>query len=269
MSMNHLDEGTLLTLADGELAPADSAAVERHLAECGACRAELDELRGAATTFAATLARADSPAPVVSDTTARALRRRAERAGGGAERPPARGWRELGRAAVLVLGIATAAAAAVPGTPLNGWLRELVEPEPRVAAVHEVRGAPEAAPAVAAAEFEAQAGVSVLPERGTVRVLVNGASTALRIRAVLTDGPRAGVFAAGEAANARFSTGPGRIEVSGATAGELRIELPHNAIAATVEVNGRRYVAKQDDQLRLTVPAGDSAGAEVSFRVLQ
>lgn len=47
--MAHLDPELLSAYIDHELSQADMAAVERHLADCGACRAEFAELRGLAT----------------------------------------------------------------------------------------------------------------------------------------------------------------------------------------------------------------------------
>lgn len=258
MSKNHLDEGTLLTLVDGELPSPAAGVAERHLEACGECRLQLDEIRSAAAGFTAALATLDSPAPVVSDATVQAVRRRARE-----QRRP-HGWADLRRAAVLVVGFAAVASATLPGSPVNRWVRGLVQQEERVAAV-------ETAPTATATDagFVGEAGVSVLPEGGTVRVVLTGVTPALQVRARLTDEPRAGVFANGAAASARFSTAPGRIEVTGATAGELLIELPRAAVGATVEVDGRRYIAKQDDRLRLTIPTAESSGEEVSFRVLQ
>jgi putative zinc finger protein len=43
--MQHLDEGTIHALADGELEPAELAAAEAHLAACPACRTALEEAR--------------------------------------------------------------------------------------------------------------------------------------------------------------------------------------------------------------------------------
>ncbi len=265
--MTHVDEGALLALADGEMDLRDAEGVERHLELCGDCREELERIRDASLHFRAALESADVPAPQVSDIALQAVRRRA--ANGGSR--PVAGWRDVRRAAVLVLGFAAAASATIPGSPVNRWIRDLTQPRPQVA---EVREAGRDVPAMTAAppagdRFVAETGVSVLPENGEVHVVLRGATSELRVKAVLVEEARAGVFAAGAASSARFSTAPGRIEVSGAAAGELRIELPQAARAASVEVNGRRYITKEGEQLRLTVPAEESAGAEVSFRVLQ
>src|SRR6266702_7658635 len=44
-SMSHVDEGTLHAYLDGELPTVERAAVERHIAECATCRANLAEER--------------------------------------------------------------------------------------------------------------------------------------------------------------------------------------------------------------------------------
>src|SRR5690606_30227745 len=153
------------------------------------------------------------------------------------------GW-GLARAATLVFGFAAAASATIPGSPVRGWLGGLLSPEPELAAVSapEAARAPAAEPMAASVEAAAEAGISVLPEQGEVRSVPRDASPELTIRAVLVDHPRAGVWASGEAASARFGSGAGRIEVEGAGPGELRIELPRAAYDAIVVVNGTPYL---------------------------
>jgi len=258
--MTHVDEGALLALLDGELESAERERVNEHLAACASCRDELDQLRAASTLFTSSLEQTDSPVPVVSDTTVQAVRRR-----GRVKRAP-RGMRDFGRAAVIVVGFAAAASATIPGTPVNDWLRDLAGAQPATIATSETHDAPAM---LELDDFTPESGVSVLPENGVVHVVLQGATSDLRVKAVLVERPRAGVYAAGPAAEARFSTAPGRIEVVGAVGGEMRIELPLSARAATVEVNGRQYLSKEGDQLRLTMPAEDRAGAEVTFRVLR
>jgi hypothetical protein len=263
MMMTHVDEGTLLAHLDGELDDGPAGEVERHLQECGECRAEMERLHHAVRLFSTTLAETVVPAPATSDLSAQALRRRS------GQRTRNWRWQDLSRAAVLVLGFTAVASATIPGTPVNRWIRDLVEPPTRLAVDTDTVAATAAALEAAPEELAIESGVSVLPEQGAVRVVLRGASDQLRVKAVLVDGPRAGVYASGSAAGARFSTGPGVIEVVGAAGGELRIELPHAARVATVDVNGRRYLSKDGAQLRVTVPVDESADAEVGFRVLQ
>ena len=255
--MTHVDEGRLQALLDEELHAGERAEVETHLRDCLACRTELAGLRDAGAAFGEAMLLLERPRPVARDYAIAWPRRGA---GGWARVAGA-----LPRAAVLVLGFAAAAAAVVPGSPLRGWVEGLGEPEAAPVAIAPVSAElPEAAPDV---EAPPESGVLVDPLNGTVRVDLRDAGTRLGVRASLSDAAQAGVFATGAAADARFDTGPGRIEVVGAGSGELRIELPRGASSATVTVNGVEYLRKEGDQLRLVAPAEDSAGAEVRFRV--
>ncbi len=258
----HLGEGTLQALLDGELAPPERTAADQHLGTCPACAAALRELRTVNERAAGLLARADVPAPVAqAQMSLRARRVRASRFTGARQ--------ALLRAAVLVLGLAGVAAAAVPGSPVREWIATNVLPHPKPAAapaLHPAAPAPPAAPVAAAPAEAPPSGVSIRPERGVVRVVLTGASPRLEIVARLVDGGRAGVVARGEAAvGARFRTSPGRIEVLGAKAGSVEVRLPRGADRASVEVNGRVYVAKQGESLVLLPPA--TAGGGPSVRV--
>jgi hypothetical protein len=170
--------------------------------------------------------------------------------------------RALPRAAVFLVGVAAAAAAAVPGSPVRGWVEELRAPEAPVA-----RTLPPQRAAPPRPDPAPEAGVSVEPLDGAVRVALRGAADEVLVRAEVVEGPRAGVYAIGPAATARFRTAPGAIEVDGVQGGELRIELPRAARSASVTVNGREYVRKEADQLRLSVPSADRSPSAITFRV--
>jgi hypothetical protein len=248
--------------------------VERHLEGCGPCRDEAERLRAAAASLTGALALLDRPAPT-------------ERALAAASRQRWRRWvgvdagQVLRRAAVLVLGVATVASATVPGSPVRGWIAELLHgaapasapADDSVAAAGGPGGAagvpnPAAvAPEPGAAPDASAAGVSVLPELGRVRVVLTAPSPDLRIRVRLSDDPYSDVRATGLASGARFRTGPGRVEVSGAGAGEVEVVIPRGARSAVVEVDGRAYFRKDGDGIRLLAPASDSSGSEVVFTV--
>ncbi|HEY0025660.1 MAG TPA: hypothetical protein VGB24_22425 [Longimicrobium sp.] len=254
--MTHLGEGTLQELLDDELAPDLRGAADRHLAACAACAGELAELRAGGERASALLGLADVPAPVLR---AQAGFHRRRRAGG----PLAGAGRALPRAAAIALTLAVAGvAAAVPGSPVRGWLGgETVEERP--AEPVRLERAPEAPPAAVVPLPKA---VSIFPDAGRVRVVVSGSSPELRVRTRLTDGPNAEVHATGSAASARFRTAPGRIEVVGAGPGEVVVHLPASARAAFLEVNGRVYAAKEGAVLRSLQPRVDGSAAEPVFR---
>jgi anti-sigma factor RsiW len=274
--MSHPAEGTLQALLDGELPRADRAEVELHLRGCSACRGEAERLRAAAAALTAALALVDRPAPT-------------ERALAATSRRRWRRWvgvdagRVMRRAAVLVLGVATVASATVHGSPVRGWIAGLVHrvapsaapgPDNTPAAVPggapgaATAGAPAAGAAAPGAHPAASAaGVSVLPELGRVRVVLTAPSPELRIRVRLSDDTYSDVRASGLASGARFRTGPGRVEVSGAGAGEVEVVIPRGARSAVVEVDGHPYFRKDGDGIRLLAPASDSSGSEVVFTV--
>lgn len=260
--MNHTNEGQLQAYLDGELDGESRLAVDEHLSGCLPCRGEMRELREMSAELAGALLLLDGAAlPEAGTHTVGFPRQRAPRVW-------TRRASALPRAAALVFLVAGAASAMIPGSPLYDALRG--EPEPV-----EVAAAPEpavtttmAAPAESAQGARAaapEAGVSIEPVDGAVTVVVRDADPQLRIRALLSESGRAGVYATGPASAARFDTGPGRIEVAGTGAGELRIEIPREARSATVVVNGEDYLVKQGDQLQLTAAAGGKAGAEVLF----
>ncbi|HET7234767.1 MAG TPA: zf-HC2 domain-containing protein [Longimicrobium sp.] len=255
----HLGEGTLQAMLDGELSPHQRAAAETHLGGCPACAAELRELRLVNERAAGLLARVDVPAPVAqAQMSMRARRMRSSRFGG---------WQQaLLRAAILVLALAGVAAAAVPGSPVREWIATNVLPHQQPAAPPTLRPAPPPAPRPAPAAELASSGVSIRLEKGVMRVVLSGASPQLEIVAKLVDGDRASVIARGPVAQkARFRTSPGKIEVLDAGSGALEVHLPRGAGRASVEVNGRTYVAKQGESLVLLPPA--TAGGGPSVRV--
>ena len=255
---DHPPDGTLQAYLDGELADTPHAEVERHLIRCGRCRAELQLLRSAADQLSAALTASDVPAPIKPPAFAVAQPSR--------KLAPS-GARHLLRAAALVLAVAgVAAAAAIPGSPLRDWLLRKDDGAATPAPAPPVE--PVLVPAVEATRPESPpSGVSILPAEGEVRVILQNPDSGLRVRARLVDATRAEVVLVGEAAGARFRTGPGRIEVSDAGAGEIRIDLPLRLDVGSVEIDGRPYLVKEDEQLRVLAPSGDSVGAEVTFRV--
>ncbi len=274
--MTHPGEGVLQAFIDGELAAEESARVAAHLEECADCRGALEELRAAATLFSTAVRRGDvAVAERDLTATSAAIRRRAEarRArpalqilpGGAARGVAVR--RAFLKAAVLVLLAAGAASAAVPGSPIRRFFVGLWHETTRLlglgptvpAAPVPVRLAPAPAPAPAL-----PSGVSVLPEDGQVRIVVRDAARGLRVHVRVLDTDRASVEADGPAASAHFRTGPGRIEVSGGGAGDLRIGIPRSVNHASVEVDGKPVFALDAGRSRRLAPA-DTAGGEDVF----
>lgn len=257
----HLGEGELQALTDGELPPAARAAAETHLAACPACAAGLRQLQAVHERAAALLARADAPAPVAQATMS--MRARRLRAGRWAE-----ARRALARAAVLLVALA-GVAAAVPGTGVHEWIGHAVLPARRDPLGPTMRPAAPPAPAPRPAAEVQPRGLSIHAERGGARVVLRRVAPGVEVHVRLADGDLAGVLARGQAAaRAHFviATGMLQVEVAGAESGVLEVQLPRDARTATLEVNGRVYVAKDGDALRVVAPAG-AAGEGPVFRV--
>lgn len=246
----------MLAFLDGEMDAAEQEAFALHLAGCDECGAELDRLRADAALFSGAVALIEAPVRVEA-ALGRVRREHAQRRAHAVTR------RLLPYAATLVLGVAGIASATVPGSPVYGWPGAVLE---RIAGGTSEEAPTPAAPAVAEA-VPAEAGVSILPAEGAVRIVVRGADPGLQVRARLVRTSQAEVVAAGAAADARFQTGAGTVTVVGPGPGELRLDLPESATRITVEINGLPYLSREGDQLRLHRPAMDAAGGELRFEV--
>jgi hypothetical protein len=206
----------------------------------------------------------DSPVPPVHVPPVTASSRAARRAG-----QRSTGWTPgLRRAAVLVLGAAGVASAAVAVPLIRDWLSAGSARDEAPAAV------PATPPAAAAKEgTEAPphvAGVSILPLDGAAAVDVDAPDPALQIRIRVVDSPELEARAVGSAAaGAVFHPRPGRLRVQNAGAGELELLLPRDVPRITVRVDGEPYLVKEGAQIRVIGGAADSArsDAEVVLRV--
>lgn len=261
--MKHLTDGTLQAYLDDELSAAERSEVEVHLDVCGDCAAQLGELKGAAGLLASALAL--MPESNVALLEARAgVAKRAREARPEVVRTSGIGW-SLSRAALLVLALAAAASATIPGSPVRRWIEELLvaEAPPPAEAPPAIEAPPPVPPPV-----RAPAEVTVAIQQGEIRVALSRLGDAVQIRVRFVEGDRASVQASGAAAGGRFTTGPGRIELIGpdSPGGEVLVLLPRVATRAEVSVNGRAYLEKDGTSVRLLQPAADTAGSELLFR---
>jgi hypothetical protein len=258
--MQHLDEGALQSMLDDELPELAAEAARRHISTCGPCSARMEELERSSHALSAALALL-APVEVGARShpaTTPSRMRVASRWGGLASL----------RAAAVLLVFAAGASATIPGSPVRNWISDQVAgPMLPVAVMERAADETTAVMSMEARQQLDESGVSVEPAAGRIRIVLSGASPDLQVRALLTDSPRGGVYASGEAANARFRTAVGTIEVIGAGPGEIRIEVPRTVQHAVVEVDGATYLTKDGDQLRLNVPFGESTDAELVFRI--
>jgi TonB family protein len=143
--MTHRAEGDIQAFLDDQLVGQERAAMAEHLLVCAACRSVHEELRRAKVLFSGSIGALDVEPPRAT-LPARASRRL----------PPGTG--SLAKAAVLVLLMAAAATAVVPGSPIREWVGHALAPD-----APPVPTADASAPAAGAAS---RATVSV---QGTVR----------------------------------------------------------------------------------------------------
>jgi anti-sigma factor RsiW len=115
----HLDDGALVRLIDGEAADGERAGVEAHLAACPVCAARLGSLRRRSVNLGLLLARGDfavpsAPAAPVDELAARRQARRE------APRAASRAWLRAAAVAALVIG------AGLFSSPVRAWFRDLL-----------------------------------------------------------------------------------------------------------------------------------------------
>lgn len=268
--MSHPIDGELRAFLDEETSTEEGARLRRHLETCPDCRDRREELLRAEAAVGEALEAMRPRTDVAA--ARRAVRRRLETARGEAAGTPSAspetsagfGWRRraaLARAAAVVLLLVGGVAAGLPGSPVRQWLGDLWSPDP---------GSEVAAPASAPAEVEeageaaeGEAEIRVQPAAGTVRIALTDTEPGTRVRIILVEDETAGVVAD---AAARFRSGPGRMEVSGA-GGEVRVEIPRSVTEARVTANDRLLFLKDGSTLTLPSADPDTAGAELLFRV--
>lgn len=246
--MNHVDDNTLQAFLDDELPTEQRARVAEHLLGCAGCHAAYQELVQAHTLFTRSVALLDVEPP------GQGAPRDVERAHG----PARAGTASFVKAAGLVLALAAAASAAVPGSPVRAWIQTAVEAGPeadRPTATEAV--SPEPEPEAAASRPAIPTGVSI-------------ASSGTPIVVALHDLEDVSIFldeAVGEAATVScvdgvedpvFRTGASRIDVAGGIGGRLLVQLPDRG---RLEADGRLLAERRNGVLEIHVPADTVNGA--------
>jgi hypothetical protein len=264
--MTHATEGLLQAYLDEEISDSAAAELRDHLTSCAACASELQLLQRAGYVVHESLGLlAIGDVPVLRARAAVARQRTSQRRWSLARL----GTGGLAKAAMLLLALAGAGAAAIPGSPVR---RALENTFARVAQLLNGTAVEQQAPA-APVVTETPDGpptttsrIGVLPADGRVRVLLHVPAAPVDVSVRLVYDRMAHVEAATDDA-VRFRTGAGRIEVAGLNAGLVTVEIPRSAQGATIEVDGLVYVYKQGDTLRLSGPAGRDRGDQVRFRI--
>lgn len=254
--MRHPDAESIVRHADGTLSANANRRVAEHVASCALCTESMDWMRDirATAALATTLA---VPAMAWADIEARLERRDTVVLPTDNAAPPSR-TRAAAIAAGLVL-CASVAAALVPQTGVRVWLEQLL-------------GAPAAVPSPAAPASDtavavAVAEMAVTPVNGVVHVELTAPAAPLQLRVRLGAGADLEILAARGAATARFIAGAGRIEIDGASNGEILLVLPRSARLVTVDVDGVRAVEARGSAMTVLVPRADTVGTELILPV--
>jgi anti-sigma factor RsiW len=242
--MSHLDDGTIQAFLDDELPRQERRAAAEHLLGCDRCRNAREDLERATALFS------EAVATLNAEPTG-AVPRAALAAAG---RPGAPG--SFVKAAGLVLLLAAAASAAVPGSPVREWIESAVEPAPEPTPMPEP-------PPVEPVPAPEPAGVALVPD-GAVEVRLADLE-GVTIRLAQTDGESVAVSAVGADRDPTFRTRPGQIEVAGSAGGQLIIEIPRSAGAIRVLVDGEVYAEQANGELELRVP-GDRVDGAIVWR---
>ena len=255
MGSHHLEEGDIQALLDGELPQPRAAAALRHIGSCQACATVYDDLEEASTSLTAALALLDDGRPAFRPTLnpPSAARRRPW------------GAISLAKAATFLLIFGAAASATLPGSPLRRWIVGRAE-QPTAVALDQRVGANEQV-TEPTGEPPLEAGTAAAPELGRLRIVLTRPERGMTVRAVLVESPSGGAYIVGDAASAQFDGTTGRVEVIDATGGQLRIEIPRAAVTASVEIDGRVYLVKEGDSLRLMDADPRISGGDLEFRI--
>lgn len=254
--MNHVDEPEILALLDGELPASEAGSVRRHVERCGECgrlRARVEER---SRLFSRAVARID----VEPRTTGwEEVLERAGETTAPARRGPGRAASFL-KAAVILLAV-TGVAAAIPGSPVDDWLGTAAD---RLTGWLSGGGdTVEVRTPVAPGEDRATPGVAVALHGGEVTVSLREVRAGTQVEVTLSSDREAEVVAA----DARYRTSPGRIEVLGTSGGTIRIRLPEIASHASVRVEGRPAVRLEGGRLHPLLEGATGNGTSVTFRV--
>ena len=284
--MTHLDDGRLRALMDDELSDADLEATRLHLDDCEPCRLRMTELEGRATLVAQALGQLDTAAPTPGARTA-VLERITSLPPGGRVGPTeqvatakhlgpqsrARAFRTpLARAATLVLFLGAGVVTALPASPVRGWI---AAGWARVADLFDApdnAGTPVGPPGEAApptpdggggVQDGTLAGVRLDATGEGISIVLRGIGPGSLIVVRLVPGGEAGAFADDPAT---FVTAEGRIEVIGA-ADLVFVDLPLEAAAASIEVNGGIYLRRVGERIEVTGPIVARTTEEIHLRV--
>jgi hypothetical protein len=259
--MMHVDSGTLQAMLDDEVGARDRMTVQAHLVSCTECAAEFDELRQLAAEARSAFAMLDAYTPMLAgrvrvDPAVRLQKR------GFARFIPA----SLARAAALVLLVAGAASAAIPGSPVRRLAGDLIERASRLLAANDVPEVTQAPVAETPAPIarDTTGGQAVQLADGAVRIEIYSATPGASIRVRVVNDRDAWVKTFG--IPARYRSGSGWMNVYNVDAEGAVVDLPRGARAASVAVNGSLFYVYQNGVGRVIGQAAETFQDGAVFR---
>lgn len=271
--MGHLSEGQLQAYLDGEVEGAAARGLATHLEACATCTRMFAGMRTTAARATRALAWIDRPAStaaafaeVVGARDASVRRIDAHRSWG---RPARVGFL---KAAMFVLFAGSAAAAVIPGSPVQRWLGDAWQrlsgtaPEPAREAAPVPPADSEIAPLPEVTAPAEVASISIEPAEATLHVTLAGGHQTAAVRVVFVNGANATVET-DASASARFSTGPSTIEARGLGAGTVTVSLPRSLAYAIIMVDGQTLLEKDGSSVRTPGPVVERSDDTIVFRM--
>jgi hypothetical protein len=234
----HLDPERIQRLLHAELDADEYDAVHEHLAHCEVCRGSVAEARGQEEEIFGLLEHLDHPQPVGS------LNAIVEAAAYQRVR-----WGRWVAGIVLTLG-ATSAAYAAPGSPVPGWVRQIVET---------VRPPSKEIPDdPALSRSEAGSGGISVPAGSAITLRFSVDQPDGQATVSLTAADEVVIQAIG--GSVAFTSGPGRVLIQneGSNA-RFEIEIPNSAPRIDIRVGDRVIFSKADSRIDAEAPP-DSLG---------
>ncbi|MBI4410815.1 MAG: zf-HC2 domain-containing protein [Gemmatimonadetes bacterium] len=238
MHLRHVDDERIQRLLHGELASPAADLVRDHLAGCAECRARVAQAQREEGELHALLRHLDHPLPRVG---AEAVAARARVPGS------AWGWRAAG----ILLALAAAGVAyAAPGSPLPGWVDEVIT---------RLKGAePAAPPPRPRVAGQSVSGIALRPGQDLAIVFV---STHADGQATVTLTDEAEVLVRALTDPATFTSELDRLVVDGhGAAGRFEIRIPRAAPRVEIRVGDRRVLLKEGARVSTSAPA-DASGS--------
>lgn len=261
--MSNFDEGRLRAWLDGELAPGEGLELQARFHQDPHMVRAAEDIRAREARVGSLLSTLDVTPPVER------VRRALETARSGSRNEDLAPYRadprsrvavsrasgaRLAQAATLVLFLAGAASAAIPGSPVRAWLDRALGSGPEPAAI---------VPGLAEEPVPEEGGLYVAPGRDRLDVDLVGVPSATEIVVTLVPGDTAVVYAPeGSEYEWDAELGRARANVSG---GPVRLELP-DGVDVDLIVDDRVYMSRRGGRTDFRVTPTFESESEFRFR---